>query len=267
MVCIFLLLIAFAECSREVTIAQESSVVAPQTAFLKGVLEGEVENDFPFTSDSFGIDVSSYQPNTDWNRAVNSQFQNRKLEFVFIKATEGTGYTSGTYMQDSAGVSQYPQIKVKGAYHFFRTSSSGKDQANYLMSVLNQDPHFNKATDYYVIYTEVNSSPTWGQQDFAANLNMFIDTMQAAGYQNPIIYTGYYFWNDNVGQSGSGIWNRAKLWLANYGYNDGNIPQGDKWYTLLPPGATKAHIWQFTSKGVVDGTSGNVDMDLIRSDF
>jgi len=266
-VCIFLLLIAFAECSREVTIAQESSVVAPQTAFLKGVLEGEVENDFPFTSDSFGIDVSAYQPNTDWNRVMNANFHGRKVEFVFIKATEGIGFTSSTYMKDSKAVSQYSQVKVKGAYHFFRTSSSGKAQAEYMMSILEKDPYFNKATDYYVIDTEANSSPTWGKQDFAANVNMFIDTMQAAGYQNPIIYTTYYFWNDNVGQSGDKIWNRAKLWLARYGVNDGEIPQGDKWYTLIPSGATKAHIWQFTDKGRVDGTSGDVDMDLIRSDF
>lgn len=241
----------------------DSTGVVQTASFLKNSLEDQ--NDFPFTADTYGIDISNWQPNVDWTKAISSHFHNRALAAVFIKATEGTGFTSSTYYKDSAAASSFGQIKLKGAYHFYRTGYSGQAQAEHMVSVLNNDPHFNKARDFYVIDVETNDGI--GQQAFADNLNAFITTMENNGFHNAMIYSGSYFWNSNVGNPGAGIWNRAKLWLPNWGANDGEIPSGESHYTTLPIGAKKASVWQFTSVGHVDGISGNVDLDLIRIDF
>jgi lysozyme len=239
---------------------------AQAQSFLKEVLEAESENDFPFTKDSYGIDISNHQPNIDWEKTINSKFHGRKLEAVFIKATEGTWYTSPSYYKDSASASLYPQIKVKTTYHYFKTSVKGKDQAEYMVSVIEKDPHFNKDTDFYVIDVEEND-PFLCHSEFALHLNAFIDVMESNGYKNAMIYTTTRFWTDHIDMLGIDIWKRARLWLARWGKDDGEIPSGDKWYTELPNGATKADVWQFTSVGHVDGIDEIVDLDLVRVDF
>jgi lysozyme len=241
-----------------------NSVGAEKTSsFLKNALEAE--NDFPFTANTYAIDISNWQPNVDWTQAINSHFHDRALAAVFIKATEGTGFTSSSYYKDSAAASSFGQITLKGAYHFYRTGYSGQAQAEHMIAVLNKDPHFNKDKDFYIIDVETNDGIS--QQSFADNLNAFITTMENSGFHKAMIYSGAYFWNSNVGNAGAGIWKRAKLWLPNWGANNGEIPSGESHYTTLPIGATKASIWQFTSVGHVNGISGNVDLDLIRIDF
>jgi hypothetical protein len=56
---------------------------------------------------------------------------------------------------------------------------------------------------------------------------------------------------------------RVKVWLANYSLNDGQ-PHGDpaaiRASTQFPPG--DVILWQYTSKGTVDGISGYVDVSM-----
>ena len=222
----------------------------------------------PFSDKTFAIDVSHYNSVQNWQTALNYEFEGRKLTGVFMKATEGTGYTDPEFNNWMTRVSSAPQIKFRCAYHFHRVESTGAAQANHLISVLKANPHFNKATDYFAIDVENYSGRTKvTPQAYASNLNEFISTMKANGYNNAIVYTAYYYWTDNIGTAGKDIWSKAKLWLASYGADDGHIPAGDKWYTLLPAGASRASFWQFTSKGKVSGLSSNTDLDLIGTDI
>lgn len=56
---------------------------------------------------------------------------------------------------------------------------------------------------------------------------------------------------------------RVKVWLADYGINDGQ-PHGDpaavRGYTQFP--ASDVILWQYTSKGTVDGIGGYVDVSM-----
>ncbi|QRW04875.1 lysozyme [Ceratobasidium sp. AG-Ba] len=75
-----------------------------------------------------GIDVSSYQGNVDWAAQKSAG-----ITFAYIKATEGTGYTSSYFSSQYTG--SYNAGIIRGAYHFARPDvSSGATQANYFLA-------------------------------------------------------------------------------------------------------------------------------------
>ena len=78
-----------------------------------------------------------------------------------------------------------------------------------------------------------------------------MDRVQAATGRVPIIYTGKYFWNDNVG---SGDFAGNPLWLAAY-------------VSPCPstPGAWGGwSMWQYNDNGSIPGIAGNVDVDIFN---
>ncbi|KAG8215023.1 glycoside hydrolase superfamily [Butyriboletus roseoflavus] len=78
-------------------------------------------------SDPLGIDVSDYQTNIDWTTVVDNGIQ-----FVYIKATEGTSYVSSTFSSQYIGATNAGLIR--GPYHFAHPDeSTGGTQATYFL--------------------------------------------------------------------------------------------------------------------------------------
>lgn len=75
-----------------------------------------------------GADVSSYQGQTDW--AVLS----KQMDFVFVKATEGSGSTDEMFIHNFNGAMEAGLYT--GAYHFFSYDSSGSTQAENFITAL-----------------------------------------------------------------------------------------------------------------------------------
>ncbi|KAG9127421.1 hypothetical protein FRC07_013985 [Ceratobasidium sp. 392] len=74
-----------------------------------------------------GVDVSGYQPNTDW-QAVKAN----GVEFAYIKATEGATYINPEFANQYNGA--YDVGIIRGAYHFAQPAdSTGAAQANYFL--------------------------------------------------------------------------------------------------------------------------------------
>lgn len=74
-----------------------------------------------------GIDVSNWQGSVDWTAQWNAG-----KRFAYVKATEGTGYTSPSFAQQYNG--SYNVGMVRGSYHFaLPNTSSGATQANYFV--------------------------------------------------------------------------------------------------------------------------------------
>lgn len=71
-----------------------------------------------------GIDISHYQGDVNWDKLCS----NGNIKYVYIKASEGATWTDknrATYAQGA-----HKKKLLVGFYHFFRVSSSGKDQFN-----------------------------------------------------------------------------------------------------------------------------------------
>ncbi|KAG5654419.1 hypothetical protein H0H81_002608 [Sphagnurus paluster] len=75
-----------------------------------------------------GIDVSGWQPGINW-----ATVKANGIEFAFIKATEGTSYTSPEFSNQYIGATN--NNIIRGGYHFARPDiSSGAVQANYFLA-------------------------------------------------------------------------------------------------------------------------------------
>ena len=83
----------------------------------------------------------------------------------------------------------------------------------------------------------------------------FVQTIRSAGYKTGI-YT-YKYWLES-GKVNHKLFDDCMKWWAAYGKNNGYISGYCPAY---------ADIWQYTSKGIVPGISGNVDMNTTEINF
>jgi lysozyme len=187
-----------------------------------------------------GIDVSHHQSIIDWQKVASYG-----IVFAFAKATEGVG------LQDTHFTANYAAMKssgiLRGAYHFFHPGSDASAQANSFLRVVKQlEPGDLPPT----LDVEVDD----GKSDkvIINGIQQWLDSVEAALGQRPIIYTSASFWNSKV--SGTSRFADYPLWVAHYTFKPNpNIPNGFEDYT----------IWQFTELGTIDGIDDN-NVDLNR---
>ncbi len=178
-----------------------------------------------------GVDVSKYQGAFDWN-AAHAQ----GVQFGF--ASVGDGFDPNPYFavdwanMRAAGV-------LRGAYQFFEPGEDEVAQANEVIAATGAlgDGDLPAAIDVEV---------TGGQPPavIAAKVRHWIDLVRAGTGKQPIIYTGPYFWEDNVGDAFGDI----ALWVADYGPS----------CPLVPGGWGGWQIWQYDDDG------GNLDLDVFN---
>ena len=186
-----------------------------------------------------GIDVSHYQGSVNWasvKKAGNS--------FGFAKATEGTSYTDPNFASNwsrmkNAGV-------IPGAYHFGRPGSSATTQAAHFVNTVKAAQGGLSGGLQLVLDLETTDGKTPAQ--VKAWMETFLSEIQRLTGKPAIIYTGYYFWRDSVGNPSSNY--NCPLWIASYN-SAPTIPAAWSYYTF----------WQYTDSGVVSGVGGNVDQD------
>src|SRR5262249_15766509 len=138
-----------------------------------------------------GIDVSHYQGSINW-----SSVSGAAIRFAAAKATRGTGFTDGFINQNIAGMKAAGI--VPGAYHFAHPGSDPVAQADHFTSVV----HAANGGSYsgllqLVLDLEVTDGRTPAQV-FAWTQAFVARVLDITG-RPCIIYTGFYFWRDNVG--------------------------------------------------------------------
>lgn len=205
----------------------------------------------------YGIDVSHHNGKINWNIVASAE--EPKIEFAFIKATEGESFTSPAFIENWQGISA---TKLgKGAYHFYRTTKEPQKQAAHFSQTLEQN-QFDKLKDCYALDIETNDKKL-NEAEFAEDLGLFIKYMKNDGFiTKPYIYTTSSFWNQNLGLAGEDLLANSNLWIARWYKNTGTVPPDKNDPGDLPLQATDWHIWQFTSKGSIAGINTEVDIDV-----
>jgi GH25 family lysozyme M1 (1,4-beta-N-acetylmuramidase) len=189
-----------------------------------------------------GPDISHHQQQVDLARAKPH------VHFMFLKATDGTGFVDKTF---ATRWQKLAQLGIpRGAYHFARPGDASA-QAAHFIKVAKQNGF--RAGDVAIIDVEDPSDdPDAWVGTSAAALRALIDryikdVRQGLPVENVVFYTGLPFWRDRLGSP-------AKLpansigWLCRYrkeGPYGGSLPRPAAWPN--PP-----DIWQFT-----DGVAGN----------
>ena len=126
------------------------------------------------------------------------------LDFVFLKATEGTTHIDRDFEMHYAGF-QNKEIAL-GVYHFFRFDTDGKEQANHFLNRI-------KGHTFQVpliVDVEHENNPKVRREKVIQRLNEFMQTIKKKTGQKPIIYTNGDGYSDFVEKE----FDDHTLWLS-----------------------------------------------------
>jgi GH25 family lysozyme M1 (1,4-beta-N-acetylmuramidase) len=185
-----------------------------------------------------GHDVSGHQGPVDWPGAAGAG-----AKFVYIKATEGTGFVNPQFAQQYNG--SYNAGLIRGAYHFARPDiSDGASQARYFLAHGGGWSADGKTlpgaldAEYNPYGETCYGKDTAGM---AAWIHDFSDTYRTATGRFPTIYTSTSWWKRCTANNGG--FGGNPLWIARYNTVIGELPSGWSVHT----------IWQFADRGTLPG--------------
>lgn len=188
-----------------------------------------------------GIDVSVYQGAIDWKKVYLSG-----IRFAILKIIKKNMDPDGQFEKNWKGCED-AGVEIKGVYNYSyaTTVEKARTDAKRVLEVLSG----RKATVWLDV--EDNCQKNLGKL-LIDIINAYAEVITAAGLEFGV-YTGQSFYNSFIKPYGGVSY---PLWIARYGTNDGNMQEKYK------PQIDGMVAWQYTSKGAVDGISGNVDMNV-----
>lgn len=196
----------------------------------------------PHGNFTHGIDVSKHQGTIDWKRVAEMRVQNKKIDFVFIKATEGITRSDQQFKKNWKGAAK--NNLIRGAYHFYYPSRDAKKQAkSFIESV-----ELNKGDLPPVIDIELDNGKT--KNTIVKDLTIMCNELESHYGLKPIIYTNLHFYETYLKDD----FNKYPLWISCY-FDQKRFETECK---------HKWIFWQHSEKGKVDGINGNVDFNVFN---
>jgi lysozyme len=169
-----------------------------------------------------GIDVSVYQGSFDWSAQKAAG-----VVWGYARIGDGLGgdseFASNWSKMEEAGV-------LRGAYQFFEPEDDETAQATLMVEAVGM---LGAGDLPCMIDVEV----TGGQsgEAIASKVATWMSVVQSGTGRAPIVYTGPYFWEENV----DAIFDGVPLWVADYGPS----------CPLLPSGWFHWTMWQYGNGG------------------
>lgn len=181
-----------------------------------------------------GIDISAHNGKIDF-----SKLREQGIEYVYIKATEGTDFVDRRFDANARGAKKHGL--PCGGYHFFRFDTDGEMQAlNFLAALKRRDFSLPPAID-----VEEWGNPDGHETDLIVErLKKMIEYMELSG-ERPIIYTN----KDGYGRFIKGNFSDYPIWICSF--------------TDPPVEGSQPDIalWQYSHRGSLEGISGSVDLN------
>ncbi|MTI44543.1 lysozyme [Roseibium hamelinense] len=190
-----------------------------------------------------GIDVSHYQGTVNWQGVAASG-----IDFAYLKATEGTGYTDPTFKQNWSGCQEYA-LKC-GGYHYFLPRDSFLQQAEAIVQAM-RSVGYSRTTDLPPAI-DCEEMDGCSAAEYVHALAGLVSLVERFLCVRPMIYTNPSFW-DGLGNPD---FSEYPLWLAQY--TDAQSP-------TVPAPWSSYTIWQYSDQGTVSGIGGFCDCDLANS--
>ena len=190
-----------------------------------------------------GIDVSSWQGTINYN-----QVKKAGIDFVYIKATEGT-YYKDRYLEQNYNNAKANGLKV-GFYHYVRannTESAKKEAEFFSKAIENMEVDCRLAMDFED-FGNLSTSQV-NEISFAFLKHLYkLTGIKEVVYSNT--YSARTYFSKDLA-------NQYPLWVANYGVDEPY--DNGKWDNWIG--------FQYTSKGIVPGISGYVDRNKFTKEI
>lgn len=179
-----------------------------------------------------GIDLSHYQGEVFWETVG----ENTKMAYVYLKATEGGDRIDSRY-ERNIDLAHRHGLKV-GSYHFFRPKTPLVRQLeNFKTQCLPGEQDL-------IPMLDVETTAGLPTDEFCDSLYRFLDLMESAYHQKPLIYTGRNFYNKHL----QGKIDDYRIMIALYTDEEPVLADG-----------RDVTMWQYTGKGRIVGVNGYVD--------
>lgn len=204
-----------------------------------------MELQFDNGSAKLGIDVSKWNQEINWEAVKDAGVEFAIIRCGYRGATTGALVIDPRYKENIEGAIS-AGIPV-GVYFFTQAVDEieAVEEASMVIRLIE---------DYDVDYPVFLDSESAGGKGRADGLDSeertrahraFLQTMESAGYETGV-YASRNWLRDRIDMTKLSDY---KIWLAEYA----DVPTYDDYYY---------HMWQYTSKGTVDGISTNVDLNL-----
>lgn len=190
----------------------------------------------------YGIDVSKWQGDIDWQKVKASGVQ-----FALLR----TGYGRFAGQEDETFEKNYQAATAAGiavgAYHYSyaKNAQQAKAEAAYCLSIIQ-----GKTFSFPICYdVEDDAQKDLSKDEISDIITAFCETLENAGYYAGV-YMNLYWLNTKVRED---IFKKYDIWLAHWAEK-----------TTF---ARDYGIWQYTSNGAVDGVKGRVDLDYAYKNY
>ena len=204
-----------------------------------------MELQFDKGSAKLGIDVSKWNQEINWEAVKDAGVEFAIIRCGYRGATTGALVIDPRYEENIEGAIS-AGIPV-GVYFFTQALDEVEavEEASMVIRLIE---------NYDVDYPVFLDSESAGGKGRADGLDSeertrahraFLQTMESAGYETGV-YASRNWLRDRIDMTKLSDY---KIWLAEYA----DVPTYDDYYY---------HMWQYTSKGTVDGISTNVDLNL-----
>lgn len=189
-----------------------------------------------------GIDLSKHNLVNDWDLVK------KQVDFVILRA----GGNYGGYYKDPKFEQYYDACKFRnipvGAYYdvgkAFIGGDTGKEYAQHFKNLLSGHVF------EYPVYADIEVTPKKFKRFITQAAIAFCDYMEDNKYFTGIYGSDISTFHDQLYLDQVDAYT---LWVARYG--------------TKPKYVKKYSIWQYSSKGRIDGIVGNVDLDICYTDF
>jgi lysozyme len=188
-----------------------------------------------------GIDVSWHNGHVAWS-VINQTVEDlEKIQFAFIKATEGTDFTDPQFKFN------WTQSKangfLRGAYHFYLVDKDPREQAlNFLSLVKTETGDLLPVVDFESI-----SEKNYSETKIASDLKQFIEIIETKTGHKPIIYTNTPLYKKIVNK----YFSNYPVWLSEFNQTN-----------LKSLNINKPVFWQYSESGSLRGLVGPVDLNV-----
>lgn len=198
----------------------------------------------PTGNSRIGIDVSKWQGDIDWDKVKNAG-----VEFAIVRAGY-RGSVTGALVEDGCFAQNMRGAAASGiplGVYFFTQAVNEVEAVEEASAVLEMVKEYKID---YPIFIDTEGAGGEGRADGldpetrTLVCEAFCRTVTNAGYQAGV-YASRNWYNNNLSVDRL---EQYFIWLAEYR----SVPLYQGYYQM----------WQYTSKGRVDGIAGNVDMDI-----
>ena len=191
----------------------------------------------------FGVDVSSYQGEIDWQKLAE-----QGVDFAFIKATEGSQLQDRMFSANWQGAAQ-AGVRA-GAYHFLSYDSPGQTQADNFISQVPVTPGGLPPVVDVEFYGSYLEQPPEKEQ-VTAILDPLLERLEEHYGVKPILYVTY----------------RSYYRYLAAGYGDYPIWCSSPTVFPLVP---RWSFWQYSHTAQLEGYSGaqkHIDLNIFRGSW